>query len=47
MTVPLIMTFNMLGSEIELPDILVRLFFMTVGDLMLYYGLRKAPFTLP
>lgn len=37
----------MLGSEVELPDILVRLLFVTVGDLVLRYGLMKSAYYTP
>jgi hypothetical protein len=38
---------DMLGSEVELPDILARLPFVTVGDLMLHYGIMKSAYYTP
>jgi len=47
MVIPLIITFYMFGSEVDLPVILVRLLFVTVGDLMLRYGLMKSAYYTP
>ena len=47
MVIPLIITFYMFGSEVELPFCFVRLLFVTAGDLMLRYGLMKSAYYTP
>ena len=47
MIIPLIITFYMLGFEVDIPAVFVRLFFVTAGDLMLRYGLMKSAYYTP
>lgn len=47
MVIPLIITFYMLGSEVGLPAVYARLLFVSVGDLMLRYGLMKSAYYTP
>jgi DMSO reductase anchor subunit len=47
MIIPLLVTFYIMGADVQLPLVLVRLISVAIGDMMLRYGLMKNAYYTP